>query len=91
MQSWKNWILILTKNSANQIYSNKLGIDNNTNEKKKKIYIYIYIYWIASPKKNIQLLSKNLPQNHYSQSRETVDLEEKPGSKARSGAKEPKG
>ena len=85
----KKRILILTENSANQIYSNKLGIDNNTNEKKKKIYIYIY--WIASPKKNIQLLSKNLPQNHYSQSRETVDLEEKPGSKARSGAKEPKG
>ena len=86
----KKRILILTENSANQIYSNKLGIDNNTNEKKKK-NIYIYIYWIASPKKSIQLLSKNLPQNHYSQSRQTVDLEEKPGSKARSGAKEPKG
>ena len=35
--------------------------------------------------------SKNLPKSNYSQSRETVDLEEKPGSKARSGAKEPKG
>ena len=39
----KKRILILTENSANQIYSNKLGIDNNTNEKKKNIYIYIYI------------------------------------------------